>query len=100
MVSIEPREGAEQRFATFNAGSVALFLDVDGTLLDLATWSFAAVFGFFLTVVLLFYFLIGGKRIGRGLFWLVPKPFSTMPLCFVPALVKPLNARPFCAIMF
>jgi predicted PurR-regulated permease PerM len=43
-----------------------------GTLLDLATWSFAAVFGFFLTLVLLFYFLIGGKQIGRGLFWLVP----------------------------
>jgi predicted PurR-regulated permease PerM len=43
-----------------------------GTLLNLATWSFAAVFGFFLTAVLLFYFLVGGKNIGRGLFWLVP----------------------------
>jgi predicted PurR-regulated permease PerM len=43
-----------------------------GNLLDLAAGSFSAMFGFFLTVVLLFYFLVGGHRIGRSLFWLVP----------------------------
>ena len=43
-----------------------------GTLVDLASWSFGAFFGFILTVVLLLYFLIGGQSIGRGLLWLVP----------------------------
>jgi predicted PurR-regulated permease PerM len=43
-----------------------------GTLVDLASWSFGAFFGFILTLVLLLYFLIGGQSIGRGLLWLAP----------------------------
>src|ERR1700691_3162351 len=38
----------------------------------LTGYSLAAVMGAFLTVVLLFYFLTTGKRIARGLLWIVP----------------------------
>ena len=35
-------------------------------------YSLAAVMGGFLTMVLLFYFLVSGRRVARGLFWIVP----------------------------
>jgi len=38
----------------------------------LTGYSLAAVMGAFLTVVLLFYFLVSGKQVARGLFWIVP----------------------------
>jgi predicted PurR-regulated permease PerM len=38
----------------------------------LATYGFASMFGLLLTLILFFYFLIGGPRIGGGLFSLVP----------------------------
>jgi predicted PurR-regulated permease PerM len=42
-------------------------------LLVLATgYSFAALMGTFLTVVLLCYFLVSGKSVARGLLWMVP----------------------------
>jgi predicted PurR-regulated permease PerM len=41
-------------------------------LMLVAGFGFAAVIGTFLTVVLLCYFLVGGKSVARGLFWLVP----------------------------
>jgi predicted PurR-regulated permease PerM len=34
--------------------------------------AFGTVFGSFLTLVLLFYFLVSGRRIAEGLFWLIP----------------------------
>ncbi len=37
-----------------------------------AGYGFATVIGTFLTVVLLCYFLVSGKSVARGLFWLVP----------------------------
>lgn len=40
--------------------------------LAIATGGVAAVFGFFLTWILLAYFLFDGPRIARGLLWLVP----------------------------
>jgi predicted PurR-regulated permease PerM len=43
-----------------------------GGLLTLAGWSFAGLFGFFLTFVLLFFFLKDGPRLARGVLWLVP----------------------------
>jgi predicted PurR-regulated permease PerM len=43
-----------------------------GVLFTLASWSFAGLFGVFLTFVLLFYFLQSGPRLARGLFWLMP----------------------------
>jgi predicted PurR-regulated permease PerM len=38
----------------------------------LTGYSLAAVMGTFLTIVLLFYFLVSGRRVTRGLFWIVP----------------------------
>lgn len=35
-------------------------------------YGFALVMGSFLTIVLLFYFLADGRRVARGLFWIVP----------------------------
>jgi len=35
-------------------------------------YGLAGVMGAFLTVVLLFYFLVSGRRVARGLFWIVP----------------------------
>jgi predicted PurR-regulated permease PerM len=41
-------------------------------LMVVAGYGFAALIGTFLTVVLLCYFLVSGKSVARGLFWLVP----------------------------
>ena len=41
-------------------------------LVMLAGYSVAAMMGVFLTAVLLFYFLLSGHRIARGIFWMVP----------------------------
>jgi predicted PurR-regulated permease PerM len=41
-------------------------------LMLVAGYGFAAAIGTFLTVVLLCYFLVSGKSVARGLFWLVP----------------------------
>jgi predicted PurR-regulated permease PerM len=41
-------------------------------LMLVAGFGFAAVIGTFLTVVLLCYFLVSGKSVARGLFWMVP----------------------------
>jgi predicted PurR-regulated permease PerM len=38
----------------------------------LTGYSLAAVMGAFLTIVLLFYFLVSGRRVALGLFWIVP----------------------------
>ncbi len=43
-----------------------------GTLAKLGEWGIAGIFGLFLSLVLLFYFLAGAPRIGRGLIWLIP----------------------------
>jgi predicted PurR-regulated permease PerM len=47
--------------------------------ITLISVSVAGLFGVLLTVVLLFYFLISGPSLGRGIFWLVPpdsRPFA------------------------
>lgn len=41
-------------------------------LTDLALWGFAGLSGATLTLVLLFYFLVSGPAIARGMWWLVP----------------------------
>jgi predicted PurR-regulated permease PerM len=68
------------------------------TLMNIAAWSFTAIFGFFLTLVLLFYFLIDGKRIGNGLFWLVPpahRPFAD----FIWSKIDPVLKRYFVGVL-
>lgn len=48
------------------------WIEQTGVLLTLAAWSFAGLFGTFLTLVLLFFFLKDGPRLARGVLWLVP----------------------------
>ena len=48
------------------------WLGQSGRILELSALGFGALFSTFLTWVLLIYFLIGGPKIARGLFWLVP----------------------------
>jgi predicted PurR-regulated permease PerM len=48
------------------------YLGQAGRVAILASYGFASIFGLILTLVLFFFFLIGGPRIGRGLFSLVP----------------------------
>ena len=43
-----------------------------GQLAAVAGYGVAGIMGAFLTVVLLFYFLVSGKRVAAGLFWIVP----------------------------
>ena len=47
-------------------------------LVMLAGFSVAAMMGVFLTAVLLFYFLVSGHRIARGIFWMVPPHRRTL----------------------
>jgi predicted PurR-regulated permease PerM len=61
------------------SASAHAWLSNGGTMLKLAAWSFAAVFGLLLTLVLLCYFLVDGKRAAAGLWWLIPpgqRPFA------------------------
>jgi len=46
-----------------------------GTLLSLAGYGIAAAFGAVLLLVLLLYFLISGKTVAAGVFWLVPPEY-------------------------
>lgn len=43
-----------------------------GRIATLVGYSLASVMGTFLTVILLFYFLVSGRSVARGLFWIVP----------------------------
>ena len=52
--------------------SIRDLLAQTGGLAIVAGFSLATIMGIFLTVVLLFYFLVSGKRVARGLFWIVP----------------------------
>jgi predicted PurR-regulated permease PerM len=59
----------------FAAGALARLRDwiaQSDKLIMLAGFSVMAMMGVFLTAVLLFYFLISGHRIARGIFWMVP----------------------------
>jgi predicted PurR-regulated permease PerM len=64
--------------AAFAANQVKSWVAASGRLFGLVASSFASLFGFILTWVLLGYMLIDGPAISRGLFWLVPprqRPF-------------------------
>jgi len=44
----------------------------DGRLAIMTGYGLASIMGAFLTVVLLFYFLVSGRKVARGLLWIVP----------------------------
>jgi len=64
----------------------------------LAAGSFAAVFGVFLTLVLLFYFLVSGPSIAQGLMWLVP-PKQRPVIAHVWSRLDPVLRRYFIGVI-
>jgi predicted PurR-regulated permease PerM len=66
----EPMNAAE--LAQSAAASVRGWVGQTGGFVKLGAIATAGMFGMFLTLVLLFYFLLSGPAIARGLFWLVP----------------------------
>lgn len=74
------------------------WIDQTGILVMLAGWSFAAVFGTFLTLVLLFFFLKDGPRLARGVLWLVP-PKQRPVAEFVWSRLDPVLKRYFIGVI-
>ena len=74
------------------------WIDQTGVLVMLAGWSVAAVFGTFLTLVLLFFFLQDGSRLARGALWLVP-PKHRPVAEFVWSRLDPVLKRYFIGVI-
>ncbi len=68
------------------------------TMLSFAGYGVGWVFGFFLFLVVLVYFLISGKRIAAGVFWLVP-PEYRREVNGVVAKILPLLWRYFVGLL-
>ena len=69
-----------------------------GSLLGIAGYGLGAVFGVVLFLVVLVYFLISGRRIAAGVFWLVP-PEYRREVDAVKAKILPLLWRYFFGLM-
>jgi predicted PurR-regulated permease PerM len=63
-----------------------------------ATYGFVAFMGAFLAIVLLFYFLADGKRVARGLFWIVP-PHRRPLVARIWARLDPILMRYFIGVI-
>jgi predicted PurR-regulated permease PerM len=61
-------------------------------------YSLATVMGAFLTIVLLFYFLASGRRVARGLFWIVP-PHRRPLVARIWARLDPVLMRYFIGVL-
>ena len=61
-------------------------------------YSLGIVMGAFLTAVLLFYFLVSGRRVARGLFWIVP-PHRRPLVTRIWAQLDPLLMRYFIGVL-
>jgi predicted PurR-regulated permease PerM len=66
----EPMDAAG--LAQAAAAGVRNWIGQTGQAVTLGAIATAGTLGLFLTIVLLFYFLLSGPQIGRGLFWLIP----------------------------
>ncbi len=66
----EPMNAAQLAQAAVSA--LREWIGQPGKMLLIGEIAFSTMFGFFLSVVLLFYFLYSGPRVMRGLLWLVP----------------------------
>jgi predicted PurR-regulated permease PerM len=74
------------------------WIEQAGRLTDLTLWSFAWLFGGLLTLVLLFYFLVSGPQVARGLWWLVP-PGHRPLIQHIWSRVDPLLKRYFLGVI-
>lgn len=69
-----------------------------GQIAIFAGYSLAAFMGAFLSIVLLFYFLADGKRVARGLFWIVP-PHRRPLVARIWARLDPILLRYFIGVI-
>jgi predicted PurR-regulated permease PerM len=69
-----------------------------GGFMVLAGFGFATVIGAFLTTVLLCYFLVSGKSVARGLFWMVP-PSRRALVAQIGARLDPMLKRYFIGLL-
>lgn len=69
-----------------------------GALATLGKWSIGGIFGIFLSLVLLFYFVAGAPRIGSGLLWLIP-PHHRASAMLVWTRLDPLLRRYFIGVI-
>jgi len=66
------RQTSASELATTFIGSLRDFIQQAGNTLMLLGWTFGGVFGLFLTLTLLAYFLVDGRNIMRAVLWLFP----------------------------
>jgi len=93
-ISLLGTETDPQQLAAAATAEARDWLGQAGQLLSLATISFAVVFGFFLTLVLLAYFLLGLPGIARGMLRMVP-PEQRPTVLFVWSRIDPVLSRYF-----
>ena len=71
-IALFGKQWTDAEIATdITAAAQRLFAQAGG-IAGLLLWGFAGTFGMLLAWVLLFYFLIGGPSIARGILWLIP----------------------------
>jgi predicted PurR-regulated permease PerM len=71
-ISLLGKQMTDAEIAAAISGAAQSWINRAGGFATLAAGGFTGVFGVILTWVLLFYFLIGGKAVGRGMVWLIP----------------------------
>jgi predicted PurR-regulated permease PerM len=72
-------------------------LQQGGAVSTLAEWTFGGVFGVFLTLTLLAYFLVSGEQVVRGLLWIFPPDWRPVTARIFDAL-RPILFRYFAGI--
>lgn len=82
------------QIAQYLVDNIRGWLEQSENLLTLATISFGGAIGLILSIVVLFYFLVDGPRIARGLFWLVP-PKQRVFVGYLAARLDPALKRYF-----
>ncbi len=92
--------GQPESASDIAAGAVAklrTLLEEDGTATTLAAWAFGGVFGVFLTLTLLAYFLATGGQVARGLHRLFPPGWRPVTVRIFDSL-RPILFRYFAGI--
>ncbi len=91
----QPESAAE--IAATAVGSLRAALQRSGVVPALLGLAFGGVFGFFLTLTLLAYFLIGGRQLVNGILWLFPPGWRPLTARVAGAL-RPILLRYFTGI--
>lgn len=92
----EPMDAAE--LAKTATANVRNWIGQTGQILTLGAILSAGTLGVFLTAVLLFYFLLGGPVMARGLFWLVPQDYRD-PVHRIWVRLDPILKRYFIGVI-